>query len=88
MVDKDRTSGTKSDNFPDFDKMEDAPESDMWSALEEVRILSSIRHPHIVKYKEAFFDAEIEQLCLVMEYVNHSTLSKLIAKKVNENKEW
>jgi len=66
--------------------MEDAQESDMRSALEEVRILSSIRHPHIVKYKEAFFDADKEQLCLVMEYANYKTLHRLIAKKVNENK--
>jgi len=32
------------------------------NALNEVRILASIRHPNVIRYKEAFFDDESESL--------------------------
>lgn len=36
--------------------MSQLPEKDRESAVNEVRLLASIRHPNIVGYKEAFID--------------------------------
>lgn len=44
------------------------------NALNEVRILASIRHPNIAGYKEAFFEADTNQLCIVMEYCDGGDL--------------
>ena len=38
------------------------------NALNEVRILASIKDPYIVAYKEAFYDEDSLCLCIVMEY--------------------
>ena len=38
------------------------------SALNEIRILASISHPNIIGYKESFYEAETESLCIVMEF--------------------
>ena len=37
-------------------------EKEKVNALNEVRILASIRHPNVVPYKEAFFDGETNSL--------------------------
>lgn len=39
------------------------------NALNEIRILASIDHPHIVAYKEAFIDDKEDVLCIVMEFL-------------------
>ena len=39
---------------------------DKENAINEVRILSSIYHPNVIQYKEAFFDSPSESLCIVM----------------------
>jgi NIMA (never in mitosis gene a)-related kinase len=56
------------------------------NALNEVRILASIRylcslllitpysHPHIIAYKEAFFEESTSSLCMVMEYADGGDL--------------
>ena len=36
--------------------METLKEKEIENALNEVRILASIKHPHIIGFKEAFFD--------------------------------
>lgn len=38
------------------------------NALNEVRILASINHPHIISYKDTFFDEKSNSLCIVMEF--------------------
>lgn len=38
------------------------------NALNEVRILASIKNPHIISYKEAFLDDNATTLCIIMEY--------------------
>lgn len=38
------------------------------NALNEVRILASIKHPNIISYKNAFYDGRSSCLCIVMEY--------------------
>ena len=35
------------------------------NALNEVRILASIKHPNVISYKEAFFDEPSSSLCIV-----------------------
>jgi len=66
----DRENIKRSKDVPAFRNLSDARESDMQHALDEVRLMSSLRHPNVVKYKEAFFDQDEEQLCLVMEHAN------------------
>jgi serine/threonine protein kinase len=58
----------------------------MKMALTEVRLLSSIRHPNIIQFKEVFFDEGLEQLCLVTELTNYLNLEKLIDLKTKQNK--
>lgn len=41
-------------------------EKDKANALNEIRLLASIDHPNVVKYREAFFDEETRTLCTVM----------------------
>ena len=52
------------------------------NALNEVRVLSSVDHPNVVGFKEAFFDRESKCLCIVMEYADSGDLMK----RINENK--
>lgn len=44
----------------------DLKEKDKKNALNEIRILASIDHPNVIKYKEAFFDEDSRILCTVM----------------------
>jgi len=44
------------------------------NALNEVRILASIRNTNVVMYKEAFLDEASNSLCIVMEYANNGDL--------------
>lgn len=55
------------------------------NALNEVRILASIRHQNIAAYKEAFFEADSNALCIVMEYCDGGDLQTKInnAKKTS-----
>lgn len=69
------------------------PKNQICSALNEVRILSSIKSPFIVEYKEAFVQKD-EELCIVMEYVAGGDLQSRIlyclSSKIlmNENRIW
>ena len=38
------------------------------NALNEVRILASLKSPYVISYKEAFFDEKDSTLCIIMEY--------------------
>mmetsp|Transcript_16182 Transcript_16182/g.13749 ORF Transcript_16182/g.13749 Transcript_16182/m.13749 type:complete len:135 (+) Transcript_16182:236-640(+) len=38
------------------------------NALNEVRLLASIKSPHVIGYKEAFLEDNSMTLCIVMEY--------------------
>ena len=51
------------------------------AALNEVRILASLKHPNIVGYKEAFYDDPSKTLNIVMEYADDGD----IAHKIQEN---
>jgi|TARA_B110001450_G_C17583847_1_gene466109 NIMA (never in mitosis gene a)-related kinase len=56
------------------------------NALNEVRILASIKHPNICSYKEAFFEDATLSLCIVMEYCDNGDLQTKInnAKKTSK----
>lgn len=57
-------------------------EKEKASALNEIRILASIRNEHVIEYKESFFDESSESLCIVMEYAGcGDLLAKLNAIK-------
>jgi len=50
------------------------------NALNEVRILASIKHPSIIAYKEAFIEETTNSLCIVMEYCNNGDLFQKIVE--------
>lgn len=64
------------------------------NALNEIRILASVNHKNVIGYKEAFYDEESGQLCIVMEIADSGDLESKIeqAKKIKsfikENKIW
>ena len=48
------------------------------NALNEVRILASIKSPYVISYKEAFVDEKDSTLCIVMEYAEEGDLFQKI----------
>lgn len=48
------------------------------NALNEVRILASIKHQNICAYKEAFVDEPSSSLCIIMEYLDDGDLFQKI----------
>jgi len=48
------------------------------NALNEVRILASLKVPNVIKYKEAFIDPPSESLCLVMEFADNGDVFQKI----------
>jgi NIMA (never in mitosis gene a)-related kinase 1/4/5 len=59
-------------------RMQKLSDKEKENALNEVRILASIRHPNIVAYKEAFIDEASQSLCIVMEYADSGDLFQQI----------
>jgi NIMA (never in mitosis gene a)-related kinase len=57
-------------------------EKEKVNALNEVRLLASVKHPNIVQYKESFIDEQSQTLCLVMEYADDGDLSMKITEHV------
>ena len=64
------------------------------NALNEVRILASIKDANVISYKEAFFQEEDKALCLVMELADSGDLYQRIQRcrtrsvRLNENFLW
>ena len=56
------------------------------NALNEVRLLASIKNPFVCSYKEAFIEHSSESLCIVMEYVDGGDLHKRINDLAKESK--
>ena len=54
-----------------IDKLKDKEKE---NSLNEIRILASIQHPHIIAYKQAFIDETSSSLCLITEYANSGDL--------------
>mmetsp|Transcript_7627 Transcript_7627/g.7002 ORF Transcript_7627/g.7002 Transcript_7627/m.7002 type:complete len:94 (+) Transcript_7627:10-291(+) len=55
-------------------RMQKLSDKEKENALNEVRILASIKHPNIIAYKEAFIDEPSSSLCIVMEYADNGDL--------------
>jgi len=48
------------------------------NSLNEIRILASINHQNIISYKDAFYDSELNALCIVTEFADDGDLEKKI----------
>ena len=48
------------------------------NSVNEVRILASIKSPHIISYKEAFLDENSQNLCIIMEFAEKGDLYQKI----------
>lgn len=67
-------------------KLPSLSDKEKQNALNEVRLLASIRHDSIIAYKEAFFDDKTRCLCIVTEYADSGDLFQLITKHTNAKK--
>jgi NIMA (never in mitosis gene a)-related kinase len=56
------------------------------NSLNEIRILASIRHPNVISYKDAFFDYNSYNLCIVMEYADCGDLENKINSHIKNKK--
>jgi len=61
-------------------KLKDLSDKEKQNALNEVRILASVKSNFVISYKEAFIDDEDTNLCLVMEYADKGDLYQKISQ--------
>ena len=59
-------------------KLKDLCDKEKQNALNEVRILASVKSNFVISYKEAFIDEDDTNLCLVMEYADKGDLYQKI----------
>jgi NIMA (never in mitosis gene a)-related kinase len=59
-------------------KLKGLSDKEKQNALNEVRILASVKSPFVISYKEAFIEDETETLCIVMEYADKGDLYQKI----------
>ena len=59
-------------------KLKNLSEKEKQNALNEIRILASIKSDHIIAYKEAFIEEKEKILCLVTEFANKGDLFQKI----------
>ena len=61
-------------------------EKEKENALNEVRILASVKSNFVVSYKEAFFDEKDNTLCIIMEFADRGDLyQKIVQHKKSAN---
>ena len=61
-------------------KLKGLSEKEKQNALNEVRILASVKSNFVISYKEAFIDEEDSSLCLIMEYADKGDLYQKISQ--------
>ncbi len=61
-------------------KMDGISEKNRSNALNEIRILASIRHPYVVGYKDSFIDTPKNTLNIIMDYCPEGDLYQKILK--------
>jgi NIMA (never in mitosis gene a)-related kinase len=61
-------------------KLMNLSEKEKQNALNEVRILASVKHSNMIAYKEAFIEETSNSLCIVMEYANNGDLFQKIVE--------
>ena len=59
-------------------KIKQLSKKEKQNALNEIRILASIKSPFIISYKESFVDELDQTLCIVMEYADEGDLFQKI----------
>ena len=75
-------------------KIKQLSKKEKQNALNEIRILASIKSPFIISYKESFVDELDQTLCIVMEYADEGdlfqkiTLYQKIKTSFNEEDIW
>lgn len=75
-------------------KLPSLNEKEKLNALNEIRLLASVRHENIISYKEAFFDDKTRCLCIVTECADSGDLMNQIVKcqkdktRINEADVW
>merc|ERR1712157_224252 len=50
------------------------------NALNEIRLLASVRHDNVISYKDAFFDDRTRCLCIITECADGGDLLQQIVK--------
>ena len=60
-------------------KLKNLSEKEKQNALNEVRILASLKSAFVISYKEAFIDEKDSGLCIVMEYADKGDLFQKIS---------
>ena len=63
-------------------KLINLSEKERKNALNEVRLLASVKSKFVISYKEAFFDEQDNTLCMIMEYADGGDLYQ----KIKENR--
>lgn len=61
-------------------KMPSLTDKEKQNALNEIRLLASVRHENIISYKEAFFDDKTRCLCIVTECADGGDLMAQITR--------
>ena len=61
-------------------KLQNLNEKEKENALNEVRILASVKSPFVISYKEAFIEDSDSSLCLVMEFADKGDLYQKITE--------
>ena len=61
-------------------KLKDLCDKEKQNALNEVRILASVKSNFVISYKEAFIDEDDSNLCLVMEFADKGDLYQKISQ--------
>ena len=61
-------------------KLKHLSEKEKQNALNEVRILASVRSTFVIAYKEAFIDENDKSLCIIMEYADKGDLYQKIVQ--------
>ena len=61
-------------------KLDHLSDKERENAINEVRILASVRHPNVIQYKEAFIDEKSKSLCIVMELADDGDVFQKIVQ--------
>ena len=61
-------------------KLQSLSDKEKQNALNEVRILASVKSTFVISYKEAFIDENDKSLCIVMEYADKGDLYQKITQ--------
>jgi len=59
-------------------KLHSLSEKEKENAINEVRILASIKNKNVISYKEAFIEQQSHSICIVMEYADNGDLFQKI----------